>query len=107
MTATGSQWQSNESFAAIIHLGKQLNCQINESSFIELNEKLSVYIKLIEQHFFKQQQKSHLSETELGQLQELMSAHQSMIKLFNQEKAKVSNNLKQLQAGKKMQTAYP
>ncbi len=72
----------------------------------ELETKLPDYTNRIKQYFLGLD-KQALTETDIEDLKQLMSKHEKIVSEMNEEKRKISKNLKQLHTGKVMKKSYP
>jgi Na+/phosphate symporter len=75
-------------------------------NILELEIKLPEYTKQIEQYFLGLD-KEKLTLTDYERLKRVMITHKNIVKLINENKKEISNNIKQLHTGKKMQNTYP
>ncbi len=102
------QLQSQESFNSLIILSEHICDLINDQdkNIDELKKRILEYTQNIESHFLIQH-KQDMSHVDLKALKQLLSTHEKITNLINDEKVKVSKKLKILHTGKEMQNTYP
>jgi hypothetical protein len=90
----------------IVRTGEQLYTLAKELNISEIEKNLPEYSRLIEKYFLGLDREK-LSIKDIESLKYVMSTHEKIANLIDQEKDKISVNLKQLHAGKEMQSTYP
>ncbi len=91
---------------SIISSGEQLYELAKDFELTELEEKIPEYIKAIQQHFVNLDE-NKLTYRDFEDVKKIMSLHKMITSLLNGKKVEISNNIKQLHSGKKMQNTYP
>ena len=100
------QVTQQQGFDELVNLSDELIQSINKSDPDVLLNKVSEYTGKMENYFLSLKLANPVQQN-LTELKQLMSIHEKMINLFNEEKNKVSGELKNLHAGKAMQKTYP
>ncbi len=100
------QSSAQDSFKSIISSGEQIYELVKDQELTELENKLPDYTYRVKQYFLGLDREA-LIQRDIEDLKEVMSMHEMITNLLNGIKEEVSNNLKQLHSGKKMQNTYP
>lgn len=94
------------SIDSMLESGEQLYALARHLDIDELQGKVPEYISILEKYFLDQD-KQDISEHDFEKLKQLLSMHKKITDLISQEKDNISKSLKQLHAGKEMQSIYP
>ena len=95
-----------EGYHQLIHLSDYLIQSMNELNIDELQKKVTEYTEKMENYFLAFKVDSSI-ENNTDELKELMHVHANVTHLFNNKKVQLSEKLKNLHAGKIMQSTYP
>lgn len=100
------QSRAQDSFKSIVSSGEQIYKLAKNLDITELEKKIPEYTRRIEQYFLGLD-REELTVNDIGSLKQVMSTHKKIVNLINEEKGKISKNIKQLHTGKEMQNIYP
>lgn len=91
---------------SIIELGEELYQLAKCSDILKFEKKLPEYTNVIEKHFTVINNKK-LSSDDVDKLETILTVHKKISRLIDRDKESISKKLKQLHAGKAMQSVYP
>ena len=93
-------------FNSIIDSGEEIYSLAKTLEINEVEKKLPDYIRNIKK-YFDGLNRDKLTVDDLDDVKQIMSVHKKIINLINQEKEKISKNIKQLHTGNQMRNTYP
>lgn len=93
-------------FYSVISSGERLCELAKDLNITELEEKIPEYRQKIQEHFVFLYE-NELTYRDVENVKKIMSMHEELTNLLDKKKEEVFKNIKQLHAGKEMQTTYP